>query len=120
MTQPMTAKRATARLYVATVSLVASVLELAAAMVRLFAALALRGASAVRPRPGVTRLPQRPNLRVVPASGSDLERERLVVALTNMGWPAPAVRRFVDGLGDRVGREPIEKLLKEGLANLAA
>jgi hypothetical protein len=32
----------------------------------------------------------------------------------------PAVRRFVDGLGDRVGHEPIETLIKEGLAHLAA
>ena len=49
-----------------------------------------------------------------------IERGRLVVALTGMGFKVPAVRAFVDGLGDRVGREPIETLLKEGLATLAA
>jgi hypothetical protein len=118
----MTPKTATARLYVSVVSLIAAVLELAAALVRLCAAMALRAAQAARPRASAPtgRLPARPNLRVVPPPSDDLERGRLVVALTSMGWPVPRVRAFVDGLGDRVGREPIATLIKEGLAELAA
>jgi len=45
---------------------------------------------------------------------------RLTFALVGMGWPAPAVRAFVVGLGDRVEREPVEKLIGEGLRALAA
>jgi hypothetical protein len=37
-----------------------------------------------------------------------------------MGFKPAAVRAFVDGLGDRVSREPIAALIKEGLAKLAA
>ena len=118
----MTTKSATTRLFVALVSLVAALLELGAALVRLVTALALRAAAAVRPRPEVAQAPGRPNLRIVPppAPAVDQERGRLVVALTGMGFKVPAVRRFVDSVGDRVGREPIEALIKEGLASLAA
>jgi hypothetical protein len=117
----MTPKTATARLYVSVVSLLAALFEFGAAIVRLAAALALRAAAAVRPRATpAARLPTRPNLRVVPPPSADLERGRLVTALAGMGWPLPRVRAFVDGLGDRVGREPIAALIKEGLADLAA
>lgn len=121
----MSPRTATTRLYVALVSILASVLELCAALVRLVTALALRAASLVRPRPEAAQAPRRQNLRVVPSAPSaprnvDLETGRLVTALVGMGWPVPAVRRFVDGLGDRVGKEPIEALIKEGLASLAA
>ena len=119
-------KTALTKLFVALVTLVAIVFELAAALARLGAALVLRGAAAIRPRaearPGtpVARLPTRPNLRVVPAPSADLERGRLVTALVGMGFKPAAVRAFVDGLGDRVSREPIAALIKEGLAKLAA
>ena len=118
----MTTKTATVHLYVSVVSLVAALLELGAALVRLVTALALRAATVVRPRPQAAPAPGRPNLRVVPppARNVDLETGRLVSALVGMGFKVPAVRRFVDGLGDRVGREPIETLIKEGLATLAA
>lgn len=121
----MTAKTATARLYVALVSLVAALLELGAALARLGAGLLLRATVAVRTRPEAPQPPRagRRHLRVVPVTGLDLDegrRERLTFALTRMGFTAPAVRAFVDGLGDRVGREPIESLIKEGLASLAA
>ena len=87
---------------------------------RLGAALLLRAAAIVRPRAGGHTAPPRgrPRLRVV--RRPDLERERLTSALVGMGFRAPAVHAFIDGLGDRVGREPIEALIKEGLANLAA
>ena len=120
-------KTATVRLYVALVSLLAAVLELVTSLVRLLTALAQRATVAVRPRHGAAQAPPqappqgRPRLQVVPPPvSSDLERGRLVVALTGMGFKVPAVRAFVDGLGDRIGREPIETLIKEGLASLAA
>jgi hypothetical protein len=115
-------KTALTKLFVAVVSLLVAVCELAAALVRLVAVLVLRAANAVRPRAAtpVARLPVRPNLRVVPAPSTDLERGRLVTALVGMGFKPAAVRAFVDGLGDRVSREPIAALIKEGLAKLAA
>jgi hypothetical protein len=118
----MKTKNSTVRLYVALVSLVAALLELGAALARLGTALVLRAAAAVRPRAGAhaARLSGPPNLRVVRRLDLDEERARLTAALVGMGWPAPAVRRFVDSLGDRIEREPIEKLIKEGLARLAA
>ena len=114
-------KTALTKLFVVAISLFTTVIELGAALVRLAAALALRAAAAVRPRAiPAARLPARPNLRVVPPPSDDLERGRLVTALVGMGWPVPRVRAFVDGLGDRVGREPLAALIKEGLAKLAA
>jgi len=112
-------KPALVRLFVALFSLLASVLELGAALVRLAVALVLRAAVAVRPRPEAAQAHR--NLRVVPALRPAREKEeRLTAALVGLGWSAPTVRRFVAGLGDRVGREPIEALIREGLATLAA
>jgi len=112
-------KPALVRLFVALFSLLASVLELGAALVRLAVALVLRAAAAVRPRPEAVQAHR--NLRVVPALRPAREKEeRLTAALVGLGWSAPTVRRFVAGLGDRVGREPIEALIREGLATLAA
>jgi hypothetical protein len=131
----MNAKAATVRLYVALVTLVAALFELGAALARLGAVLAQRAAVVVRPRPRA--LPAcpgaRPRLRVVassppapapaPAAPSEVneeERTRLICTFTRMGFRAPAARAFVDSLGDRVGQEPIKKLVTEGLAALAA
>lgn len=113
-------KPALVRLFVALFSLLASILELGASLVQLGVALTLRAAAAVRPRPEAAQAPR--NLCVVPPSGRPAreKEERLTAALVGLGWSAPTVRRFVAGLGDRVGREPIEKLIKEGLATLAA
>jgi hypothetical protein len=116
----MNPKTSTVRLYVALISLVAALLEFVTAIVRLVTTLLLRAAAFVRPRP-TAQPPLRPNLRVVPPLANHPDQGvRLTAALVGMGWPVPAVRRFVDGLGDRVGREPIEALIKEGLASLAA
>jgi hypothetical protein len=116
-------KTVTVRAYVALLSLVAALLEFAAALVQLGTALLLRAAATVHP-PTRLRIAPRPDqsarparLRVVPQPD---QNARLMMALTGMGWPAPAVRRFVDSLGDRASREPIETLIKEGLAHLAA
>jgi hypothetical protein len=121
----MSPKTATVRLYVAVVSLAAALLELAATFVRLAAALLGRAARAVRARADHPTAPQvgRPHLRVVPQPGRRLPvdaRARLTFALIGMGFHAPAVRAFVAGLGDRADREPIDTLIKEGLAKLAA
>ena len=48
------------------------------------------------------------------------EAERLTATLVGLGFKAPAVRVFVNGLGERVGQEPTERLIREGLAKLAA
>jgi len=46
--------------------------------------------------------------------------ERLVRALAGLGFSAARARAYVAGLGARVGREPIESLIREGIAELAA
>jgi hypothetical protein len=118
----MSPKTATVRLYVAVVSLAAALLELVATVVRLAAALLSRAARAVRAR--AERSTATPVvLRVVPQPGRRTPvdaRARLTFALVGMGFHAPAVRAFVAGLGDRADREPIDALIKEGLAKLAA
>jgi hypothetical protein len=114
-------KTATVRLYVALVSLLAAVLELGASLVRLLTALAQRATVAVRPRLEAPQGAPQARLRIVPRPiDTGEKRTRLTIALNSLGWSMPAVRRFVDGLGDRIGREPIETLIKEGLAHLAA
>jgi holliday junction DNA helicase RuvA len=45
-------------------------------------------------------------------------KQRLVSALTNMGYRAGEAERAVDGLGDKVEALPIGELLKEALALL--
>jgi Holliday junction DNA helicase RuvA len=44
---------------------------------------------------------------------------RLLTALTNMGYRAGEAERALKSLGDRVGKEPIQTLLREALARLA-
>jgi hypothetical protein len=119
MSNSMSPKTATRRLYVAMVSLVASILELAAALVRLGVALLGRATAAIRARVErpVAAPADRPRLRIVPKTDG---RTRLTFALIGMGFHAPLVRSFVNELGDRVDREPIGTLIKEGLAALAA
>ena len=45
-------------------------------------------------------------------------KQRLLSALTNMGYRAGEAERAVDGLGSKVEEEPIGELLKEALALL--
>jgi hypothetical protein len=114
-------KTATVRLYVALVSLLAAVLELGASLVRLVTALTQRATVAVQPRAASLPASPQARLRIVPRPiDTGEKRTRLIIALNSLGWSMPAVRRFVDGLGDRVEREPIEALIKEGIAKLAA
>jgi hypothetical protein len=117
-------KRAVVKLVVALLALLTAAVDLAAALVRLGAALVLRAACAARPRAAAVPPRGRPPLRVVPPPdldpGLEAARARLTAALTGMGWPGARVRAFVDGLGERAAREPIERLIREGLAELAA
>ncbi|SRR5690606_9407618 len=46
------------------------------------------------------------------------DAERLMTALTNMGYRAPEAERAVKALGDRVGQEPLSELLRQALAHL--
>lgn len=46
------------------------------------------------------------------------DTERLLGALTNMGFRQPEAERAVSALGDRVGKEPLAELLKAALAKL--
>ena len=124
----MTAKTATVRLYVALAALLTAVLRLVAALVRLAASLAVWAAARVEARvaapakapaaPGASpaaRLALVPRVETV---GPSVASQRLTTALTGLGYKAPAVRAFVDGLGDRVEKEPIEGLIKDGLRAL--
>lgn len=52
------------------------------------------------------------------ASAHD-DGRRLLTALTNMGYRAGEAERALKALGDRVGKEPIQTLLREALARLA-
>ncbi len=45
-------------------------------------------------------------------------KERLLSALTNMGYRAGEAERAVDGLGSKVESSPIGELLKDALALL--
>jgi holliday junction DNA helicase RuvA len=59
--------------------------------------------------------------RVRPAEAPPARRDdaqRLVGALTNMGYRAAEAERAVKSLGDRVGKEPVADLLREALAHL--
>jgi Holliday junction DNA helicase RuvA len=51
-----------------------------------------------------------------PAHG---DTERLVGALTNMGYRPAEAQRAVRSLGERIGQEPLAVLLKESLAELS-
>ena len=51
-----------------------------------------------------------------PEAGTEETAERLVAALTNMGYRAAEAERAVRSLGDRVGGEPVPELLRQALA----
>jgi len=52
------------------------------------------------------------------APGRPRDADRLVGALTNMGYRAGEAERAVGALGSRVGNEPFADLLREALAHL--
>ena len=129
----MTARTATVRLYVAFASLVAAVLALLTAAVRLVASLAtwlaarVDASRSVRVSPlaeAPARPVEAPALRLVPqtrpSSLTPSKADQLKTALVGLGFKAPPVCRFVASLGARVDREPLEGLIKEGLRALSS
>jgi hypothetical protein len=134
----MTARTATVRIYVAFASLVADVLILTAALVRLVAVAAVWLIRRIGPRthsaaperhvrglPSNVRLQDvKPVLSLVRAKepvGQPVPlcgAQRLTTALLGLGFKAPAVRAFVASVGPRVERDRIEDLIKEGLRAL--
>ena len=103
-------------------SLLSALLGLASALVHLATVLVLRAASAVERREGEARASGPRTVKRAPlrAVENTPEAERLTATLVGLGFKAPAVRVFVNGLGERVGQEPTERLIREGLAKLAA
>ena len=75
-----------------------------------------RGAKRATPRRRAAT--PRPTGQVV--STSLEQAEALTSGLIGLGATTPNVRAFVAGLGDRVAKEPLQVLLKEGIATLFA
>ena len=102
-------------------SLLSAFLGLAGALVRLATVLVLWATGEVEGRSskatGRPSTVRRAALRVVERTP---EGERLVSTLVRLGFETKAVRAFVNELGTRVGQEPTERLIREGLAKLAA
>jgi Holliday junction resolvasome RuvABC DNA-binding subunit len=46
------------------------------------------------------------------------DRDRLIAALTNMGYRAVEAERAVKALGEEVGKQPLASLLREALKQL--
>ncbi len=117
----MTAKAANARLYIATIGLVAAVLSLLGALVLLASSAAAWLAARVQAHAEapVARPAHRAPARLAAVRRPTDGAVRLTVALTGLGFHAPDVRRFVGSLGDRVDSAPLETLIKDGLRVLA-
>lgn len=78
-----------------------------------------------RPRPAPHPEAERTPMRLVlapapaPAPAGPSKRQRLESALSGMGFQKGVVRKFVDDLGPRVDSDPIESLIRDGLAALS-
>ena len=112
----MTTKRAFLRLLVATTGLLASILELVAAAIRLGSALLERANLAVRPR-AQTVVPAVAKTVMTEPIGPSQE-ERIHAALVGMGFTAGCVRKFTASVRGR--QAPLETLVKEGIVALSA
>jgi hypothetical protein len=136
----MRAKTATTRLYVSVVTLLTAMVELTIEVVRLLTKLAVAGTEAlarrkarqdstlrpVRPYPPATReTGQRAYTGAMwqaakPVQEQASEVDRLTTALVGLGFQAAPVRRYVTSVEGRIGKEPIETLIKDGLRALAS
>jgi hypothetical protein len=134
----MNAKHATLRLYATLTGLIAAVLELAGAAIRLVtvcltrlaravepvpAALAHRGVEAVgNPRAVAVTVPMGTSPTVAveapPATVAMTGNERLIAALSSLKFPVARVRAFAASVGAR--QAPLEVLVKEGIAALTS
>jgi hypothetical protein len=122
----MSPKTATSNLYVAVVTLLTGIIALVHGVIRLTLHLIdlVSGLLSVaihwlNPGPAKAKAPeacQRPNLRIV--STSPAAAEQLTKGLCGMGFRAPEVRAFVEGLGDKIDNTPMPDLIKLGLAAL--
>jgi hypothetical protein len=108
-------KRSLVRLFVAVVGLLASVVELAVKLVQLAITLVERAARRVEgeKRRVVIEAPAADSVQV-PVDATD----KLVGALTGLGFRAGPVRAFAATVRSRIGREPIDGLVKEGIVHL--
>jgi hypothetical protein len=115
----MTAKRATLRLYVALTGLLASLLELTGALVRLATSAVQRVTPKARPETTtVPWTPQAPTWVQQAAPVAPPQDEKLHGALVGMGFRAGSVRKFTASVQGRT--EPLEVLIKEGIVALSA
>jgi len=124
----MTIKTATSRLFVTLISLLTTVLALAASLVRLTVTLVTgltaglealigllpkRGAQTSK---GEALRTTRPNLRIVP---QDDNAAKITFALIGMGFQVPRVKAAVSSLGPTVDTNRIEDSIKVCLRSLS-
>jgi hypothetical protein len=109
----MSYKRATLRFYVALTGLLASLLELSGAFVRLLAACLERLTKRLQAPVSTPASAPAPAPVVVMATAN----ERLIAALSSMKFPAARVRAFAASVSGRT--EPLEALVKEGIVALS-
>lgn len=121
----MTAKRATVRFYVALVGLLASVLELGGALIRLgTACLEIMTRRLRSPVDASTRLGLAPTVIAPPSPTVSRQTvamsgdERLTSALMSLGFKAANVRAFAASVGGR--NATLEVLVKEGMIALSS
>jgi hypothetical protein len=120
-------KRAVIRLLVAVFGLVAGVLGLTAGLLELAARALQAMTRAVAWLAGAmkspAKAPRAPETAPKPAekAGEGPKEEQLTHALVGMGFRAPAVRAFAATVRPRVvAGEPLEGLIKEGIAKLCS
>lgn len=65
------------------------------------------------------KLKARPSVSAPATPDDDEDRDRLLGALTNMGYRGAEAERAVKGLNGRLGQAPLQDLLREALAILA-
>jgi len=107
-------KRSLTRLFVAIVAFLAACVELAHGVVRLATALVDRTARQLG-RASAANPSAPPALPAPPSDAAD----RLTAALTGMKFRPAAVRAFVATVRARVDKEPLETLVREGIAKLS-
>ena len=128
----MTATKAVSCLFDSVVQLLTGTVDLVCKAVGLLTALAMYATSALQKRTTSTKpktlgdvmdreeKKRNASRLVAEALPAIEETERLTTALIGLGFQTPAVRRYVASVKTRVGHEPIETLIKEGLRALAS
>lgn len=121
----MTVKAAARRLTISVFTLLASIVDLIVAIVRLLTRAAVLGAEALEKRQirTIKLLPAKKAFPVEPVVETVEDRPdtkaRLSTALVGLGFKQAQVRQYVSSVEGRVARgEPIEILIKDGLRAL--